>query len=168
MKPARRRGAQPVSDLMAALMDPILARRSGMTSGLVTAWPEIVGPRLQDVTRPEKIAWPPRRDIDDPHEPATLVVACEGAAVLRLQHQSGEIIARVNAFFGYGAVDRMRIVQKPVHVQRVSRKPKTRPLAAAEEARIDAMVARIEDPALKRALEAYGRSVFARLPPRQG
>ena len=51
---------------------------------------------------------------DDPFEPAVLVVACEGAAALHLQHETGEIISRVNAFLGFSAIGRIRIVQKPV------------------------------------------------------
>ena len=35
-------------------------------------------------------------------------------AALHLQHETGEIIDRVNAFLGFNAIGRIRIVQKPV------------------------------------------------------
>ena len=163
-KPWVSYGAKPVGDLASALLDPVLARKAGMTTGLIAAWPELVGARLQGVCRPEKLVWPPLRNEDDPFEPATLVVACEGASVLRLQHQTSELVGRVNAFFGYPAVSRMKIVQKAVADTRPSRKPVLRPLKPSESHDIAAMTQRIEDPKLKAALEAFGASVLQRLP----
>lgn len=156
------RGVRAVADLVSELLDPVLARKAGMTTGLIAAWTEIAGPRLGGVCRPEKLSWPARRHEDDPFEPATLVVACEGAAVLRLQHQSSELVARVNAFFGYPAVDRLKIVQKAVADRGPERKPRLRDLSTAEIAEIDRMTANIEDPKLRAALKAFGASVRMR------
>lgn len=163
-KPWSPRGARPVGDLASALLDPVLARKAGMTTGLIAAWPELVGVRLVGVCRPEKLVWPPRRNEDDPFEPATLVVACEGASVLRLQHQTSELVGRVNAFFGYPAVARMKIVQKAVAVGRPDRKPRLRALKPSEVSDIAAMTSRIDDPKLREALSAFGDSVLRRLP----
>lgn len=156
----RRDGnAVPVSDLAAHVIDPVLRKRAGITIGLVQSWDEIAGERLARSTRPEKIAWPRRLSDDDPFEPATLVIACEGAAALRLQHETGEIIARVNAFLGFAAIGRIRIVQKPVAPAPKPR-PRMRPLSGQETARLDTLVAGIEDDALREALARLGRSVF--------
>ena len=155
-------GAQPVADLVGALMDPILRKKAGMTTGLIAAWPEIAGVRLEASTRPEKLVWPARRSDLDPFEPATLVVACEAAAALRLQHQTGELLSRINAFFGFAAVERIKIVQKPVTMARPDRRPKLRALGAADERRIDDMVARIEDPRLRKALRAFAEASMRR------
>ena len=104
----------PVSDLATEILDPVLRKRAGISIGLVQSWDEIAGPRLAPASRPEKIQWPRRMHEDDPFEPATLVIACEGMAALHLQHETGEIIGRVNAFLGFTAIGRIRIVQKPV------------------------------------------------------
>ena len=163
-KQQKRRGARPVGDLVSQLLDPVLARKAGMTSGLIAAWAELVGARLDGVCRPEKLVWPPRLHEADPFQPATLLVACEGASVLRLQHQTSEIVARVNAFFGYPAIDRMKIVQRAVTQQRPDRRPVLRSLKASELSDIAAMTDRIEDPKLKAALAAFGASVLQRRP----
>ena len=151
--------AVPVSDLAADVIDPVLRRRAGISIGLVQSWEEIAGERLAATTRPEKIVWPRRLSDDDPFEPATLVIACEGAAALRLQHETGEVIARVNAFLGFSAIGRVRIVQKPVAAPPKPR-PKMRPLSGAETQRLDAMVDGIEDESLRDALARLGRSVI--------
>ncbi len=103
-----------VSDLATEILDPVLRKRAGISIGLVQSWEEIAGPRLAERSRPEKIQWPRRMHEDDPFEPAVLVVACEGSAALYLQHETTEIIGRVNAFLGFAAIGRIRIVQKPL------------------------------------------------------
>lgn len=160
-----KRGPTPVGEMASAILDPVLRRKAGMTIGLVQAWSEIVGVRLEQVTRPEKLVWPPEgQGTERDFRPATLVVACEGAAALRLQHQANEIVQRVNAYLGHHAVDRLRIVQKPVAVPVRDLKPKLRSLKPGEGARVEAMVERIEDPKLRAALAAYGESILRRLP----
>lgn len=162
--PARRpRAVRPLADLMAGLLDPILARKAGITSGLVSAWPEIAGPRLAASTRPDRLLWPARRSDTDPFEPATLVVACEGASALRLQHEAGELLQRIDTFFGYHAVGRVKIVQRALPPAAPSRRPRLRPLDAAERGMIERTTAGIEDPRLKAALARLGEGVLGRV-----
>jgi hypothetical protein len=150
--------AVPVADLAAGVLDPVLRRRAGIGVGLVQSWDEIAGARLAATTRPERIAWPRRAHEDDPFEPGTLIIACEGVAALHLQHESGEVIARVNAFLGFAAVARLKIVQKPVAAPAKPR-PAQRALSLPEAARLDGMVRGIEDDGLREALARLGRSV---------
>lgn len=155
-------GGNPVavSDIAGRVIDPLLRKRAGVSVALVQSWEEIAGPRLAGRSRPEKIAWPRRGGDDDPFEPATLVVACEGAAALYLQHETGEIIERANAFLGFSAIGRVKIVQKPVAPppQRRLREPQVTP---EQNARIAAVTSGIEDDGLRASLERLGRSVHA-------
>lgn len=152
--------AVAVSDVAINIIDPLLRKRAGMTVGLVQSWDEIVGMRLADVTRPEKIQWPRRLHEDDPFEPATLVIACEGASAMRLQHETTEIISRVNAFLGFAAIGRIRIIQKKVAVQTKQRK-QLRALTGDETNKLNSLVSGIEDEGLREALAKLGRSVVA-------
>lgn len=157
-----RRGVQPIADIVGGVMDPLLRRKAGMTMGLISAWSEIAGGRLQDATRPERLVWPAQRSDNDPFEPATLIVACEAAAALRLQHQTSELIGRVNAFFGFAAVDRIKIVQKAVTQDRVDRRPALRDLVPREHERVEEMVSRIDDPKLRKALQEFAEATLRR------
>jgi hypothetical protein len=150
----------PVSDLTSGILDPVLRKRSGISIGLVQSWEEIAGPRLAAHTRPERIAWPRRMHEDDPFEPATLIIACEGFAALAVQHETGEIIARVNAFLGFNAVGRIKIVQKPLPKAAERPKPRLRPVSAAEEAKIAETVGGVEDEGLRASLERLGRTIL--------
>ncbi|PSJ61418.1 DUF721 domain-containing protein [Pseudaminobacter soli (ex Li et al. 2025)] len=150
----------PVSDLATEILDPVLRKRAGISVGLVQSWEEIVGPRLATMTRPEKIQWPRRMHEDDPFEPATLIVACEGMAALHLQHETGEVIGRVNAFLGFTAIGRLRIVQKPVASASAAPRPRPRQLTDAERKKLSGTVGMIEDEGLRGSLERLGASII--------
>lgn len=160
------RNAVAVSDLATEILDPVLRRRAGISIGLVQSWEEIVGPRLAKSSRPEKIQWPRRLHDDDPFEPAVLVVACEGAAALHLQHETGEIIGRVNAFLGFSAVGRVRIVQKPVTSLSSGPKPTPRALSQDEKTRLSKTVGKIEDDGLRASLERLGATIVGMRKPK--
>lgn len=154
------RNPDPVGDLAARILDPVLRKRAGISTAMIQSWEEIVGTRLAQSTRPEKLNWPRRMNEDDPFEPAVLVIACEGAAALRLQHEAGEVVARVNAFLGFNAVARIRIVQKPVAPQAPARPRGPRPLTRSEASALAGRVGAIEDEGLRASLERLGASVI--------
>lgn len=161
---ARRRqaGPRPVAELAGKVLEPVIARRAGMTVDLVASWQDIVGPPHGDYTRPEKIMWPRRASDDDPFEPGTLVVACDGARAVLFQHELDQCAERVNAFFGFRAIARIRIVQKPVLHRPPPRRHELPEPAPREKARLAAILDRIEDDGLRRRLERLGRGVFAK------
>ena len=80
-------------------------------------------------------------------------------AALRLQHETAEVIGRVNAFLGFEAVGKVRIVQKPVANGRPPR-PKPRALTGAEEKRLADLTGKVEDDALRKSLERLGASIL--------
>lgn len=152
-------GPVPVGDIAGEILDPVMRRRAGISVGVVQSWEEIVGADLAGLTRPEKLVWPRRAHEDDPFEPATIVIACEGFAALRVQHATGEVMDRINAFLGFAAVGRVRIVQKPVRAADAPRRQKPRELTRSEGDRLAAVLCGIEDDGLRRSLERLGRSV---------
>lgn len=159
-KRSRKRNAQAVSDLVSRVVDPVLRKRAGISLELIQGWEEIAGQRLARLSRPQKIVWPRRISEDDPFKPATLVVAAEGYAALAIQHETGELVARVNTFLGYGAIERIKLVQKPVTVpERRKARPALRPLRPYEEKQLDESLAEIESEKLRDALERLGRAV---------
>jgi hypothetical protein len=130
--------AQPVSDLSTAILDPVLRKRAGISVGLVQSWE------------------------DDPFQPATLIIACEGLAAMRIQHETTEIIGRINSYLGFPAIGRIRLVQKPVQHLARKQRPELRPLTPSENTRLAGTLNAIEDEGLRRSLEALGRAVIGR------
>ncbi|MFC4625082.1 DUF721 domain-containing protein [Daeguia caeni] len=161
-EPDSRSGFRPLADSASGLIDPVLQKRAGISLSLLQSWEDIVGPVIGTASRPLRIVWPRRAHEDDPFRPATLVIACEGFAALKIQHETSEIISRVNGFLGFAAIDRIRIEQKPPVLS--PRRDRQRPVAlgAADERRIEKATETIEDDALRAALARLGKSILAR------
>ena len=147
---------KPLSQLVAKTIEDAFAKQGFASTGVVTHWPEIVGPEIADHCEPMRMIWPRRVHEDDP-EPATLVLRVEGPVALEIQHLSGVIIERVNRFFGFRAVGRIQIRQAPL----VRREKKKAPAAPDPEtvARLAAGMADIADEGLRNALARLGASV---------
>ncbi|WP_174802641.1 DUF721 domain-containing protein [Martelella limonii] len=158
----RPRSASQIADVANALIDPILARRAGISTSLLSAWPEIAGETYADFSRPEKIVWPKRQGEgeDSGFRPGTLTIACEGARVLFLTHAQDELIHRVNGFFGFIAVDRIKVIQKPVQPPGPQRRPKPQ-LSPAERRDLEARLDGIESEALRNAILRLGAGVMS-------
>jgi len=160
-EPKSKRGFRPLSDMTSGLMDPMLQKRAGINLSLLQSWEDIVGAAIGSSSRPLRILWPRRLHEDDPFSPATLIIACEGFAALQIQHETGEIISRVNGFLGFSAIGRIKIEQKPPAID-FKRRPKRLPaLAPSEERRIDKATDGIEDDALRAALARLGKNILA-------
>lgn len=126
---------------------------------LEARWREIVGDRLARVSRPQKLTK------GRGGAAGTLELRVVGAAALLVQHQSEDILQRVNLFLGAGAVDKLRIAQGPVKpLADIPTQPKRRtappPLPAHQEAELKASVAMAPD-GLKGSLERLGRAVLS-------
>ncbi|ENN92085.1 DUF721 domain-containing protein [Bartonella bovis] len=103
-----------LSKTVSSMLDPILRRRTGLNMALIEHWSQIVGYDIAKATTPLKIIWKRRANQDEIFKPATLVIACEGFTALKLIHETTELIQRINGFFGYVAINRIKIEQKQV------------------------------------------------------
>jgi hypothetical protein len=149
-----------IAEIANGLMDPVLAKRAGISTALLGSWDEIAGEEFADCTRPEKISWPKRDGGQEAgHQAGVLTIACEGARALFLSHAQGELIDRMNGFFGFPAIRQMRIVQKPVSVSHRHRR-KPQPLKGDAAKRLNDMMDGIESEALRRAVERLGTAVL--------
>lgn len=157
---SKEKRVRSVGDVVGSLMEPVLARRTGMTLDLIRAWPEICGNDFATTTRPLKIDWPRRAHEDDPFEPASLIVACEPSVALFFQHEQAVLIERINLFFGFAAIKRVRIQQKPVADTSKPQKGKAAELSKEEAQRLQNLLAGIADPELRQKMEKLGRGII--------
>lgn len=135
-----------------------LGKRGLAEGGLVTDWTAIVGDQIADATLPIKLAFTGRERRD-----GTLHLRVAGAIALELQHLEPQLIERINAYLGYGAVARLRLERGPLPkpVRRRLAEPMAAPLAPAESAAINQSVAGIADEALRESLARLGTTLAA-------
>ncbi|MBX9706450.1 MAG: DciA family protein [Caulobacteraceae bacterium] len=154
------RPAPPAGRTLAPLIKELDAKFGRGAGALEPRWREIVGDQLARVTRPQKLTK------GQAGSGGTLELRVAGPAALLVQHQSADILKRVNLFLGEGAVEKLRIAQgpvKPLPVVAASTKGARRriePLDAAAEADLKQSVEAAPD-ALKAALTNLGRAVLS-------
>jgi hypothetical protein len=147
-----------LAEIVGKALDPITARRGFATADLMAGWADIVGARYAECSLPEKIVWPRGATQDD--SAGVLIVRVDGPRALYLQHEAGQIVERVNAFIGHGAIGRIKIVQGTVNARPTAHEPMRKPLGAQEEAELASTLAGVESDDLRAALDQLGRAVL--------
>jgi hypothetical protein len=116
--PERRRYTSGLADLTRKLASPAMRRHGFAQDALVARWEEIVGERFAEVTLPQKLSFAPQSRTG-----GTLSIQIEGPLATQFQHAESLVIERVNQFFGYAAVARLRLLQGPVPARHRRRLP---------------------------------------------
>lgn len=135
------------------------ARYGFAYADLIAQWPEIAGERVAQWSEPERIRWP-RQSSGERKMGGTLVIRAAPGRGLDLQHETPRILERINAFYGYGAIAQLKIVQAPLQRRNRPARPVLR-LDDATQRSLASRIDPIEDPALKEALRRLGTGVLA-------
>jgi len=138
-----------------------VGRRSLPFAQLLKEWPSVAGSRLALVATPLKLAF-----AKGVRTHAVLHLRVAGAAALEIQHDEPRIIERLNSFFGYPAIGRLRLVQvgpkpEPGKPRSTAVRPRVPPLALTDCKAIDAVVgqADLASPELGAALIRLGQTL---------
>lgn len=152
----RRRGgeARAVSDLMPEIGRAAFRRFGFVQSSIVSRWDEIVGPRYATVSTPESIRFPAGKKSD-----GTLELVVEGAHAPMMQHVVPEIVDRVNRFFGYSAVARVKMRQGTVIKKAEGSTAKAPPMLKPVSFELGESLREIGDPELQAVLDSLAKSL---------
>jgi hypothetical protein len=153
----RPRGGQAraIADLMPEIGRTAFRRFGFVQSSVVTRWPEIVGPHHAKICAPESIRFAP----GEKSEGILQLVVVPAHAPL-IQHVIPEIIERVNRFFGYNAVAKVKLRQgavSPPQAKDRTAPPSLKPIPLE----LGESLRDIGDPELRTVLESLARSLDA-------
>ncbi|PNU04714.1 DUF721 domain-containing protein [Novosphingobium guangzhouense] len=159
----RPRGGQArqISDLMPEVGRTAFRRFGFVQSSVVSRWPEIVGARHARICSPESIRFPPGEKSD-----GILQLVVVPAHAPMIQHVIPEILDRVNRFFGYNAVAKVKIrqgeVKAPAGMGSGSQaRPSAPPSLKPVPFELGESLRDIGDPELRAVLESLARSMGA-------
>jgi hypothetical protein len=150
-------GLRRLPEALVRVLDPAARRRGLAEAKLLTEWSTIVGPWLAARCQPVRLS----HGAGGPERVLSLHVA--GAAALELQHSEPQLLERINGFFGYPAVTRLRLLQAPLPRRITAPAPPAIPsLSDADEVEVAEAVRGVRDPGLQAALAGLGRTLKRR------
>jgi hypothetical protein len=145
--------ARAVSDLMPEIGRAAFRRFGFVQSSVVSRWDEIVGSRYAKVSMPESIRFPAGKKSE-----GTLELVVESGHAPMMQHVLPEIIERVNRFFGYAAVAKVRMRQGVV-AKEAPPVARAAPMLKPVPFELGDSLREIADPELNAVLESLAKSL---------
>lgn len=154
-------GPRALSALAARAARASFARKGFGAAEILMRWPAIVGPTVAANALPERLVFPPGQRTDG----VLHVAVAGGGFATELQHLEPLVLERINGFFGYRAVTRLRLRQRVLPARPRERESKTPPpLSRADAATLDKTLSGTRDARLRAALEALGKEILGRAP----
>lgn len=161
----RNTGPQPVGSFLNGLTKPAFEKFGFPAAALLTDWPAIAGPDIAAFSAPERLKWPQRREgaLGDEKlkQGATLILRVCGPRAIELQHQTSQLLERINSYFGFSAVSNIRILQVPMEHCGATGSPKPARTKRTARAKSAADLRGIRDERLRRALSRMAAAVGA-------
>lgn len=126
----RKRGfsfARSVGAHIPKLTSKVFEKHGFHSGEIMTEWARIAGSDIAAWTAPERIRWPrangETEDGASGRPGGTLTLRVEPARALDVEYRSGEIIDRINRYFGYRAVATLKLIQAPLKEQSLAPPP---------------------------------------------
>lgn len=160
---AQRIGMKALAAFLPEISQAALAKRGLATAQILANWHMIAGAMLAAASRPLHLA-PAHGD----HGVGILTIKVRPGMVPEFQHWQPLIIERINAHFGYRAVDHLKLVHGALVQDAGVRRPMacdpapvcdTASEETADEAALNARLDQITDPGLRMALLRLGRHI---------
>ena len=157
------RGFRSAASQARRAVDTVAGSHGFAEADVLLRWAEIAGADLAARCRAVKVSYAGAKTLG-----ATLVVQTEGARAPEIEHLAPKIIERVNRFYGYRAIGRLKITQSTgldrptgfAEPQAEFAGPETAP-TDTDRARAADLTAAIETPGLRAALAQMGAHVLA-------
>lgn len=151
----RRGSLRAIGAEIPRVAGPMLGKRGFGEAQLVAQWVSVMGEELAAQLSPDRLTFSrgARRE-------GTLHLRVAPGFALEAQHREPLLIERINAFFGYRAIARIRLIQGPPARPAPAAPPQPRALVEGEQQALDRAVADIEDPGLREALRRLGAAVI--------
>lgn len=160
--PRRARGFLRAGETTRTQVRKAAANYGFAETDVLTRWPEVVGEALAGLCHPLKVSYGRTRGLG-----ATLLVATDGARAPEVEMSAPRIIERVNGFYGYRAIARVKVTQAAESLTREGLAAPGNSRSAPEPAapalkRAAEIAAPVENPELRAALTRLGAYVLSR------
>ncbi|HLI12957.1 MAG TPA: DciA family protein [Alphaproteobacteria bacterium] len=149
-------GPKSLGAFLPKLTQGAIARRGFAEAGLITDWDAIAGEAVAAHVVPERLEFPRGERMA-----GTLHLVVESAWAVALQHLEPQLIERINASLGYGAVARLKLRQGPLPRRARPSAPPSAEVDPEARAALADKTASIEDAGLRQAVERLGLAILS-------
>ncbi len=155
-------GLTCLSDGIGDMAKKLLGPHGLIEIDLIRNWEKIVGSELAEQTLPQKIDF--KKDARD--DGTLCLLVSSGAFALQINYQADIILQKVNTYFGYKAINKIKIMQIGngafEKTQAKSADIEKKILVTKDEQNyIDTIISDIQDDALKNRLESLGKHIMS-------
>ena len=159
-KTYRVRRPRALSEFISKFTDDFYTKRGFPGGGMVQDWELVVGSRFAPLTQPIRII----RERSGVNGGAIVLHVANGSIASELKHEEVNICERINTYFGFNAVNRIRIVQRPLNKPEATNGKTNENFKNCNNNRsdIELKLSYVDDPDLKKALLSLGTSVSKR------
>ena len=158
LPPKRGGTARLVGQQVGGLTKRAYGRRGFSSGELIAEWARVVGDNLAALSSPERITYPRNK-----RSGGTLHLrVASGAIAVELQHLEPVLLERINGYFGYNAVQGVRLTQAPLPDMPKQAKIEKQPLDPEKVAEITALLTDVDDDDLRRSLEELAHAIARR------
>jgi len=154
-------GLLSFSSKTADFVQKLLGDKGFVTIDILKNWSNIVGEDLSKDTLPEKLDFP-----KDSQAGGTLLVSVSsGALALELQHKTPIVLEKINTYFGYKAVDHIKIIQSNQKFEQkedinIADIEKKKLVTKEEQNYIENITREIENEELREKLQSFIKAVL--------
>lgn len=141
----KARGLLILNKMLHPILKPTLSKRGLAEATILLDWNKIVEDEIAALSYPEKVMYSPGKK-----SKGTLLLNVDPSAALQLQYSLDLIIDRINGYYGYEAISRIKLLQQPLPSKSFSTSSSSRKkdLNPFDEISLEG----IHDPELKEAL----------------
>ncbi len=155
------RGLEALSSSMISLVKKLLGNKGMAEIDILANWLAIAGEDLAQNSLPQKIEFKSRTR----NQGTLYLLTVSGAFALEIQHKIPLLLEKINTFFGYQAVSKIKIIQNDafIHTQpsaNFADKDKKKLVTPDEQNYIKMVTKDVQNPQLQERLRSLGESIF--------
>ncbi len=152
----RRNRAESLGSTISRLTKPFFVRRGLADGKIAREWTEIVGPMIARHSQPDRITYQ-----NSKRQNGLLHLRVDHSAMAtELQHLEPLLLERINRYFGFKAVAKMRFIHGPLSKTPFDKRAIKTRQAKTQNPAINEAVKRITDQELRDALNRLSNAVY--------
>jgi hypothetical protein len=155
----KRVGSRQLNQVVQGITSKVYGKYGFLNGTIIKDWEKIVGSEYVHSIYPEKITFSAGK-----RNHGTLIVkASSHSTALIFQHIHSYIIDRINMYYGYRAIDKIKVIVGKIDINlQNTEKPKEIDISEEKEKSIETLIGNIDNQDLKDSLKRLGRVIYAK------